>query len=386
MAEPALLRTVAEATRLREGPAGVAAILRAVYRAGSLRLQDAAREARLPMPIATAVRRELERAGLLERKQGLALSDQGREFVERELGLGAKIDVVCPDCAGRGVVIPQHFHAVVERLAAIIERAPSVDVTLDQAPCTPETSLLRALLMLQAGALEGRRVLLLGDDDSVSLSVGLLARALGKDDLTFGVVVVDADERRLAFLRDNAEREGISLRTLHHDLRKPLPDELLRAFDTIETDPPYTLEGARLFLGRGREALAHDADGQVFFSFAQWPPRQTLDLQRVFLDLGLAVQTVRPGFNAYAGATVLGNVGQLIELAAAAPAVTPSQDWHGPLYTAEVNPRQRVYACTQCGAETVLGRSGAPDTIEALKSAGCAKCGGHSFRRKAGSS
>lgn len=385
MAEPALLKTVADATRLREGPAGVAAILRAVYRAGSLRLQDAAREARLPMPIATAVRRELEKAGLLERKQGLALSDQGREFVERELGLGARLDVTCPACTGHGVVIPEQFHNLVARLGAIIEPAPSVDVTLDQAPCTPETSILRALLMLQQGALEGRRVLLLGDDDSVSLSIGLVAQALGKDDVTRGMVVVDADERRLSFLRDSAGREGIALRTVHHDLRQPLPDELRRAFDTIETDPPYTLEGARLFLTRGREALTEGEGGQVFFSFAQWPPRQALDLQRLFLDLGLAVQTVRPGFNAYAGATVLGNVGQLIELAAAAPAATPSQAWQGPLYTAEINPRERAYVCTQCGAETVLGRGGAPETIEALKERGCARCGEHSFRRKANS-
>lgn len=384
MAEPALLKSVAEATRLREGPAGVAAILRAVYRAGSLRLQDAAREARLPMPIATAVRRELEKAGLLERKQGLALSDQGRDFVERELGLGTKIDITCPTCDGHGVVIPAQFHNLVARLATIIERAPSVDVTLDQAPCTPETSILRALLMLQAGALEGRRVLLLGDDDSVSLSIGSIAQALGKDDLTRGVTVVDADERRLSVLREQAEREGVALRTVHHDLRQPLPGDLQRAFDSIETDPPYTLEGARLFLTRGREALAQQDGGQVFFSFAQWPPRQALDLQRLFLDLGLAVQTVRPGFNAYAGATVLGNVGQLIELVAAAPAATSSQPWHGPLYTAEINPRQRAYVCTQCGTETVLGRGGAAETIEALKTQGCAKCGEHNFRRKAG--
>ena len=81
------LDLIAQATRLREGSSGVSALLRAVYRAGSLRLQDAAREARLPLPVATAVRRELEKAGLLERKHGLTLTDDGREFVERDLGM-----------------------------------------------------------------------------------------------------------------------------------------------------------------------------------------------------------------------------------------------------------------------------------------------------------
>ena len=56
----------------------------------------------------------------------------------------------------------------------------------------------------------------------------------------------------------------------------------------------------------------------------------------------------------------------------------------GPLYTAEVKPRERVYACAACGAETVLGENGAPATIEVLKEKVCVKCGGKVFRRRAG--
>src|SRR5215510_2669746 len=210
--DPAILDTVARATRLREGPAGVAAVLRAVYRAGSLRLQDAAREARLLLPVTTAIRRELEKAGLLERKHGLALSERGRVFVETTLGLGVTHDVNCPACDGRGIVVPGEARGAVERLAALIADAPSVDVTLDQCPCTPETAILRALLMLETGALEGRRVLVLGDDDSLSLAIGLVGRALGKGDLTRGVTVIESDPRRVAFLRDAAAREAILLR------------------------------------------------------------------------------------------------------------------------------------------------------------------------------
>src|SRR5262245_20393502 len=188
--DPAILETIARATRLREGPAGVAAVLRAVYRAGSLRLQDAAREARLPLPVTTAIRRELEKAGLLERKHGLSLTAEGRAFVETTLGLGVTHDVSCPACGGRGIVIPGELRGAVDRLAALIADAPSVDVTLDQCPCTPETAVLRALLMLRSGALEGRRVLILGDDDSLSVSIGLVGRALGKGELTRGVTVI----------------------------------------------------------------------------------------------------------------------------------------------------------------------------------------------------
>jgi N4-bis(aminopropyl)spermidine synthase len=387
MAATSILDLIAQATRLREGSSGVQALLRGVYRAGSLRLQDAAREARLPLPVASAVRRELEKAGLLERKQGLSLTAEGREFVERDLGMRAQLDITCAVCAGHGIVIPDSLKAEVERLAEIITSAPSVDVTLDQAPCYPDTAMRRALLMLQNGALEGKRVLLLGDDDSVSIAIGLLGRALRKNDLTKGdltrgVTVVDADERRISFLRDAAAREQLALEVIHHDLRRPLPAGLLRSFDTIETDPPYTLEGARLFLARGCEALAPEADGHCFFSFTHWPASQMLELQKVFTELELAVRAVWPNFNRYAGASMLGNLGQLIELVHVAGAAAELPDFSGPLYTAEVNPRLRVYACTDCGKEIVLGQDGIPATIEDAKVLGCSSCGGHVFRRQ----
>ena len=384
MAATSILDLIAQATRLREGSSGVAALLRAVYRAGSMKLQDAAREARLPLPVATAVRRELEKAGMLERRHGLTLTGDGREFVERDLGMKTQIDITCAACSGHGIVIPEQLQDEVERLAEIVKRAPSVDVTLDQAPCSPDTAIRRALLMLQNGALEGKRVLLLGDDNSVSIAIGLVGRALRQGDLTRGVTVIDADERRLAFLRQAAAREQLALETIHHDLRHPLPANLRRAFDVIETDPPYTLEGAKLFLARGCEALSADADGHCFFSFAHWPASQMLDLQKVFIELGLAVRAVWPDFNRYAGASVLGNLGQLIELVHAGEAAAELPDFSGALYTAEVNPRLRLYACADCGREISLGQDGVPATIDEAKVLGCRKCGGHVFRRQSG--
>src|SRR3981081_2988807 len=380
--DTSLLETVARATRLREGPAGVAAVLRAVYRAGSLRLQEAAREARLPLPVATAIRRELEKAGLLERKHGLSLTETGQRFVESALGLGVTHDMTCPACGGRGIVIPAERRPAVARLAAIVADAPPVDVTLDQCPCTPDTAMLRALLMQKNGALEGRRVLILGDDDSLSVAIGLAGRAFGRGDLTRGVTVVESDPRRVAFLRAAAASDEIAIEVVEHDLRHPLPSRLTRAFDVLATDPPYTLAGARLFPGRGAEALA--GDGACYFSFTQWPAPQLAELQRIFLDLGFAVPAGHPGFNRYLGASVLGNVGALIELAQVRASDAELPVWTGPLYTAEANPRERIYVCAACGAETVLGEDGAPATIAALKETGCRRWGGKLFRRRAG--
>src|SRR5262249_28059607 len=162
------------------------------------------------------------------------------------------------------------------------------------------TAILRALLMLKNGALEGRRVLVLGDDDSVSVAIGLVGQALRNGDLTRGVTVIESDPRRVQFLRAAAQREALAIDAIERDLREPLPAVLARAFDTVTTDPPYTLAGAKLFLGRAAEALT--GNGTCYFSFTRWPAAQLAELQRLMLDLGFAVCAVHPGFNRYLGA------------------------------------------------------------------------------------
>jgi hypothetical protein len=196
------------------------------------------------------------------------------------------------------------------------------------------------------------------------------------------VSVIESDPRRVAFLRAVAAREQIAVDVIEHDLRAPLPATLRRHFDVLATDPPYTLPGARLFLGRGAEALR--GDGACYFSFTQWPATQLAELQQLFLDLGFAIRAVHPGFNRYLGAGVLGNVGDLIDLAQVRLPDADLPAWDAPLYTAEINPRTRVYVCAACGAETTLGEDAAPTTIEALKGAGCPRCGRGTFRRRSG--
>ncbi|KKN82945.1 hypothetical protein LCGC14_0304850, partial [marine sediment metagenome] len=55
-----ILADVAKATSLREGREGVATILRIVANDGPLALRDLARLVRMPLPVVSAIRRELE--------------------------------------------------------------------------------------------------------------------------------------------------------------------------------------------------------------------------------------------------------------------------------------------------------------------------------------
>ena len=390
---PEVLERVARAARLREGPAGVAAFLRVLYRQSPLPTQELARRLGWPVPVTAAVRGELERAGLLRRMPGgSALSESGRAFVQEALGLGATVDPLCPTCAGRRIVVDS---ARWGPLLACLEEAyranPPVDTTLDQSHGLPETALRRALLMHHEGALEGKDLLLLGDDDLVSVAVGLLGReGVGIRDQGLGagetgwvrrLVVVDVDGRFLEHIAAAGRRWGFAVETVQHDLREPLPDALREAFDTVETDPPYTLPGLRLFLSRALEALRPGGGRDIFLSYAPRDPEGQRALLRECVELGLAPYSVTPDFNRYVGTGTLGGSGQMLHLRTtpeARPAL--SGRYAGPLYTMEVHPAERLYRCSACGSLFRVGPGGDFATIEQLKSHGCPRCGGKTFR------
>ncbi len=174
-----LLEDVTQATALREGAAGVATVLRTIYSAQRITLRDLARQTYLPLPVLAAMRRELEQTRILKRQAGIVLTPHGKDFVEQTLRVYTRHDARCPMCDGRGIVIGEELDSVVRRLERYCSELPQVDVSLDQTPCTPQTAVRRALYMSQAGALEGKRVIFLGDDDAISVAVAVLGKALG---------------------------------------------------------------------------------------------------------------------------------------------------------------------------------------------------------------
>lgn len=377
-----LLVRIAEATKLREGPEGVAAVLRAVFRAGPMPLNDLARTVRLPLPVATAVRRELESAGLLDRGGGVRVSEAGARFCETELALAARASVF-EQVAGED---PQRMPDRLRPALALMEEhlataPPPVDVTLDQAPCTAEAAVRRALAMFEAGAAEGRRIAVLGDDDSMSVALPAVAGAFGASPRE--IVVFELDSARCEQLEAAARRNGAPVEIVRHDLRDPLPPNHRGRFDLFETDPPYTLDGMELFVARGLEAMRPEIGLPGFLSYADLAATDQLALVRRLAALGLAPMRVRPSFNRYAGASILGSVGQFIDLRIAEVRATNEAKRHdGPIYTGEVRPRRRRYRCRACGTVAIVG-SGEPYlTVDALKIAGCPNCGDHTFRRE----
>jgi predicted methyltransferase len=196
------------------------------------------------------------------------------------------------------------------------------------------------------------------------------------------VVALDTDERILNHLSDIAVKEDVQVELVRHDVRHQLPAELQDRFDTVSTDPPYTLPGLELFLSRAVEAVK-PAGGQIYLHFGHRPPDEQVAVQSAIARMGLVIERLTPNFNEYVGAGVLAGVSDLYVLRtteASRPLI--EGEYAGDLYTGEIRPTIRHYECTACSTQVTVGSQagGRYRTIEVLKEGGCPQCGSHNFR------
>ena len=153
-----------------------------------------------------------------------------------------------------------------------------------QHPVLPESCLRRALLLDRFGPRQ--RVLLVGDDDLVSVPLAALGHS---------AVVVDIDGYLLELLDHLAGRWDLPLATRSWDLADPVPQDLAgERFDVFLTDPIYSANAIRLFVSRGWSCLAPGGRAVVAFGGYAAPI-----IEQFAADCGLTVEACHWGFNHY---------------------------------------------------------------------------------------
>jgi predicted methyltransferase len=381
----AIAREVAAAVGLAEGPSGVRDVLRAIALSEPVPASQISRMAELPIPIVTAVCNELRKRAVVDRSRPVRLTEQARATLT---SAGQRLDPACGCCGGLGLRIPAELAALATELERPAGGAPPARMELDQTHCTIETKIHRVLRLHQAGALDGKKIVLLGDDDLIAVTIARFARLTGTAAAIRGLTVIDTDPAVLTWIAEQSAGTGVAVDLVEHDLRQPLPDGVAGRFDVACTDPPYTVPGAELFLSRAVEALQPRPGQHVFFSFGGRRPAETLRTQQLIAGLGLVIRSLTPNFNSYLGAGILAGTSHLYHLRstdAAAPLIVG--EYAGPLYTADSRTEQsRPYRCAGCGAVYQVGRAGPAEPrpewaqIADLQAAGCPACGGATFR------
>jgi N4-bis(aminopropyl)spermidine synthase len=375
----AVIAEVAAAVGLAEGRSGVRDVLTAIRRTEPAAVREISRRTELPVPIVAAICNELRARGVVDHLRPVRLTPAGRQALDGEPpGLIGH----CPSCAGRGLSVPAELSRLAQRLQGAADGAPAAKPELDQTHCTVTTKICRVLRMHEAGALAGQQILLLGDDDLISVAIAWFAAETGLTGAPRRVTVLDTDPDVLGWARQQVSGSGVAVEFVRHDLRRPLPDGLRGGFDVACTDPPYTMAGAELFLSRAASGLSPEPGRDVFFSFGARRPAETLRTQQVIAGLGLVIRGMWPGFNEYVGAGVLAGTSNLYHLRSIGPARPLIGGEHsGPLYTADHRAAvARPYRCARCQASHQVGPGGRWQRIADLQASGCPNCGGAVFR------
>lgn len=188
----------------------------------------------------------------------------------------------------------------------LIKRPPPKR-SLDQFDATLETLLRRISFLEMEGVLSGSRILFLGDYDLTSLAVALKR-------MPNEIHVVDIDQELLTLIQNIADEYSFPVITHQQDLRLGLPKELTSSFNIVFTDPPFTINGARLFLTHAINALS--SGGIIYCCFGYTPNNLIMgsQFQELFNELGLVARTILENFNVYSKAQSIGSTSHLFKL------------------------------------------------------------------------
>ena len=178
----------------------------------------------------------------------------------------------------------------------------------DQFFATEETSVAKGQIIKDKSGLKGKRVALLGDDDLLSVVLGLMGDAYEQ------ITVLDIDKDLLKTIDSIvADKKLSNIRTEYLDARKPLRPELLSRTDLVVIDPPYTYNGVKLFLNQGLSLIGNVSNKEIYLYYGNSfkSPEKTLQIQELLSTYNLLIKDKIENFAKYYGAESIGSASSL---------------------------------------------------------------------------
>ena len=288
-----LISEVSRDVSIDEGEEGIRNILVNIYRFGPIPIHELSANVSIAVPVVSAVRRVLEKIGVCERRGGVVLTSNGIEILEC-----GSITSRLPKLVS-GYQMADWIDPLVEKILDLQKGRPSPDFSLDQSHVDVTSLALRAAYLRDNDSVEGRKIAFVGDDDLTSLALGIFMSEFGIK--TSKITLFDVDKRVLKFVREASIEIGLDIETVECDIPVGIPVPHRERYDVFFTDPPYTVDGLRLFVSSGVSMLMRGVGRKAFVSFGPKSPDRMLEGFGAILEMGLVVQEMTPHFNRYVG-------------------------------------------------------------------------------------
>lgn len=135
---------------------------------------------------------------------------------------------------------------------------PPRQESLEQQVCTLDTAWRRAKRIVEKSPKDAR-ILVIGDDDLVSLALSRLSTQ-----------VIDVLELDSSLVRLLKKRGGDRLKVYRRDLAQGLSDEFVGQYDVVVSDPMYSKAGMSMFLDCCKKALKPGPESRFYLT--TYPP------------------------------------------------------------------------------------------------------------------
>ena len=228
--------------------------------------------------------------GLVESRNGkLYLTETGKK--EREKYNLKIYDIRCHNCEGRGII--EDPFGILEDYKNIALQRPKPTVDYDQGYIKEEDVMRRIAFIYERGDLENAKIIVIGDDDLISLGMALT-------DLPKRIVVLEIDDRLINFINENAKKYGFPVEARKFDVRNDIDKELCKKFDIFITDPVETIEGITLFLSRAASGLKGEGSvGYFGLTHLEASLKKWQKIERRLLSMNFVITDMLRDFNVY---------------------------------------------------------------------------------------
>ncbi len=220
----------------------------------------------------------------------LILTEKGKELYWK-IKSPFKISL-CETCFGKRITINEDFQEILEKFKEIVKERPQPIAEYIQGYMNEEDVIRRIIFMHSYNDLKNRKIIIIGDDDLLSIALALTK-------LPKRIVVLDIDKRLVKFLEEINKKYNFSIEIFEYNIKEPFPKKLKNKFDVFSCEPLETYSGLRLFVGRGINALRKNGVGYFGLTIqeASYPKWQYI--QKFINQSNGVITDIIKGFSSY---------------------------------------------------------------------------------------
>lgn len=232
------------------------------------------------------LKRAYEDRVILVKNEKVFLSRKYKKLVKPRLRVK-----ICESC--NGSMINFNEKKMTKEFLEIVKNRPKFKIEYFQGWMKPEEVIKRICLIDCFDGVADKNIVLIGDDDLVSIALGLTH-------LPKRIVALDIDEGLLEFIEKVAKEKKLEIETFRYDVSRPLPKKFLHKFDIFNSEPLETISGCLAFLYRGATLLKGKGSvGYFGLSTVECPFKNWKIFEEELVKMGFVITDIIRNFSAY---------------------------------------------------------------------------------------